>query len=281
MTPTFNQNALRTQLNALIAEFDSIERRAHDPVDLVWNYTAPEDQEVVALITSCLAYGRVELLKRAVTDVLDRLGPHPAEFLQAIDAKYLPDLFEGFVYRMSKGADVADLLAGVARLLHQYGSLENAYLASSADTHLGRASDLVRAIRARRIRQTVERGLRYLLPDPDDGSTCKRLHLFFRWMSRGPDTIDLGIWSNLNPAELIMPLDTHTSRLCRYIGLTERSTIDGKMADEVTSSLRLLDAQDPLKFDFALCHLGISRRCIHRRSDLHCPGCPIEDICML
>ncbi len=281
MAPIFNIHALNTQLNDLIAEFDSVERRAHDPVDLVWNYTDAEDQEVVALITSCLAYGRVELLKRAVADVLDKLGPHPAEFLRQVDTQSLPDVFEGFTYRMSKGADVADLLAGVAAQLHVYGSLEKAYLASSADSHLGRASDLVRSIRAGRIRQPVERGLRYLLPDPRDGSTCKRLHLFFRWVSRGPDTIDLGIWSHLSPADLIMPLDTHTSRLCRYIGLTERNTVDGKMADQVTASLRLLDANDPLRFDFALCHLGISRRCIHRRSDDHCPGCPIEEICML
>ncbi len=281
MSPIFNLNALNTQLNDLIEEFDSLERRAHDPVDLVWKYTSAEDQEVVALITSCLAYGRVALLKQAVADVLDRLGPHPAEFLQNVDTHCLPDLLDGFVYRMSKGVDVADLLAGISRQLHLHGSLEAAYLASSADTHLGRASDLVQAIRAGRIRQTVERGLKYLLPDPGDGSTCKRLHLFFRWVSRGPDTIDLGIWASLSPADLIMPLDTHTSRLCRYIGLTDRNTVDGKMANEVTASLRRLDAEDPLRFDFALCHLGISRRCIHQRSDDHCPGCPIEDICML
>lgn len=268
-------------LNDLITEFDSLERRAHDPVDLVWNYSAPEDQEVVALLTSCLAYGRVELLKRATSQILANLGPRPSQFLREVDHADLPVLLESFVYRMSRGADVADLLAGISHQLKTHGSLENAYLQSHAATHLGRASDFVQAIRAGRIRPNVERGLRYLLPDPADGSTCKRLHLFFRWVARGPDTIDLGIWQSLKPADLMMPLDTHTSRLCRYIGLTSRSSVDGKMAEEVTNSLRQLDPIDPLRFDFALCHLGISRRCIHRRSPDHCPGCPIEAICTL
>ncbi|MBA2663462.1 MAG: TIGR02757 family protein [Bradymonadaceae bacterium] len=272
---------LKPLLEELIERSAPDERRSHDPVDLVWNYQDPCDQEVVALITSCLAYGRVSLLKRAVAQVLAPMGHHPAEFLRTFKPADLPELYDGFVYRMSRAADIADLLAGIAHVILKHGSLEQAYRHHGGLSHTEAASELVRAVRAARLRSDMARGLAYLLPDPRDGSSCKRLHLFFRWVTRGPDGIDLGIWTAVSPADLIMPLDTHTSRLCRYIGLTDRSTVDAKMALEVTDSLRLLDPDDPLRYDFALCHLGISGRCIHRRSAEHCPGCPIEGVCTL
>jgi uncharacterized protein (TIGR02757 family) len=78
-----------------------------------------------------------------------------------------------------------------------------------------------------------------------------------------------------------MPLDTHTSRICRYIGLTDRKSVDGKTARQVTDALRELDPDDPIKYDFAICHLGISESCIHERSEEHCPDCPLESICRL
>jgi uncharacterized protein (TIGR02757 family) len=186
-----------------------------------------------------------------------------------------------FVYRMTRGEDVVDLLAGIHAVRDEYGSLEQAYASAPADDHLGRASHFVGELRAGRARDEFTRGLRYLLPDPADGSATKRLHLFFRWMGRGPDGIDLGLWSSLDPADLVMPLDTHTSRLCRYIGLTDRKSADLKAALEVTESLRMMDLDDPLKYDFPLCHLGISGGCIHRRSEEHCPTCPIESVCTL
>jgi uncharacterized protein (TIGR02757 family) len=131
------------------------------------------------------------------------------------------------------------------------------------------------------LRRDEARGFRYLLPDPADGSTTKRLHMFFRWVSRPADGIDLGLWESARPADLIMPLDTHTSRICRYIGLTTRASTDLKAAQQVTAALAVMRPEDPLYFDFAIAHLGISKRCIHRRSPDHCPGCPLDSVCGL
>jgi endonuclease III len=78
-----------------------------------------------------------------------------------------------------------------------------------------------------------------------------------------------------------MPLDTHTSRICRYLGLTARKSNDLKTVVEVTDSLRELDPEDPLRYDFAICHLGMSKQCIHRWSPDHCPTCPIEPVCQI
>lgn len=272
---------LKVALEGLLERCDFAERRRHDPVEFSWGYRDQCDREIVALLSSCLAYGRVELLKAAIAEVLEVLGDRPAARIDELGVDRLRARLTDFVYRMTRGDDVVDLLMAARRTQREFGSLEAAYRQSADRDHLERASGLVRALRARRVRDELERGLRYLLPDPADGSACKRLHLFFRWVGRGPDGIDLGTWESLEPSVLIMPLDTHTGRLCRYIGLCDRKSTDLKAAVEVTESLRMMDPDDPLKYDFALCHLGISGDCIHQRSEKHCPGCPIESMCTL
>lgn len=279
----FSSEYLKPFFEELLSRCDGMARRNVDPVGYVWEYEDPADQEVVALIASTLAYGRVELLRKAIAAVLRPLGAHPAHYLRTRhDApQILATLHEGFVYRMTRGPDVADLITAIAKVLHEHSSLEAAYSAGYEGDHLSAASRFVQLLRSQRLRPDLARGFAYLLPDPARGSAAKRLHLFFRWVVRGPDEIDLGLWKIPTPAQLRMPLDTHTSRLCRYIGMTNRNAVDGRTVEEVTSALQKLAPDDPLRYDFALCHLGIARQCIHRRSADHCPGCPIERICTL
>lgn len=265
------------------------ERLAEDPVGLVRPYERAEDREVAGLFASCLAYGRVDLLRPAVREALEPLGARPATRLREATDEQLREWWTGFNYRMTNGPDLRDLAFGLRTTLRTEGSIEALYLGDRADDapvtgpdeHLERASHLVHTLRSRRLRPDLERGFRYLLVDPADGSACKRLHLYFRWMVRGPDDVDMGLWDGVAPSALLMPLDTHTGRLCRYLGLLERKTIDGKAARIVAENLAEFDADDPLRYDFALCHLGISDRCIHRRCPDRCPSCPIEPACVL
>lgn len=265
------------------------QRRQNDPVGFVHRYRRERDREVVALFASCLSYGRVDLLRDAIDRALAPLGDHPAERLRNCSTKSLQHLWPDFTYRMTRGADLRDLAAAIAHTLRTESTLQKLYLGdrphqspvTDRGEHLRLASRFVGQLRSRRLRDAVERGFRYLLPDPNDGSACKRLHLFFRWIVRGPDAIDVGIWDRVDPGALIMPLDTHTGRLCRYLGLLERKTIDGKAARLVTRQLAALDDSDPLRYDFALCHLGISKQCIHRYCAQRCPSCPIEPACVL
>jgi endonuclease III len=99
-----------------------------------------------------------------------------------------------------------------------------------------------------------------------------------RWLTRPNDGVDLGLWS-LSPSRLILPLDTHTARLARWLGLSDRRTADRKMAVEATARLLLCDPADPMKYDMPLCHLGISRECRHAFVAEICSRCPLEGIC--
>ena len=105
--------------------------------------------------------------------------------------------------------------------------------------------------------------------------------MFLRWMVRGPDAVDFGHWSALGTHRLVMPLDTHVHRIGRYIGLTRRNQADWKTAVDITNALKQLDGVDPLRFDFALAHMGISGLCPSRRVESICKDCAIRNICTL
>jgi uncharacterized protein (TIGR02757 family) len=102
-----------------------------------------------------------------------------------------------------------------------------------------------------------ERSYEYLLPSPANGSACKRINMYFRWMVRPGDGIDRGVWKSVSPAALIVPVDVHVARIGRAWGMTRRATPDWRMAEEITASLREVDPSDPVRFDFALCRYGM------------------------
>lgn len=279
---------IKATLDRSIEKYSHLRRRDEDPVGIVWNYESDLDREIVGLFASSLAYGRVDLLRPATIKAMASLGPSPSVFLLDASTQQLQELWPDFVYRMTKGDDLIDLARAIQETLRSEGSPGNLYQEIWEDTpgqgvtrHLVTASTWVKTLRSRRLRSSLHRGFRYLLPDPEDGSTCKRLHLYFRWMVRPADGIDLGLWPSPSPADLVIPLDTHMTRFCRYLGFLERKSTDLKAALEVTEKLKTFCEEDPLLYDFPLCHLGISGDCIHKPSTEHCPRCPINSHCQL
>ena len=118
----------------------------------------------------------------------------------------------------------------------------------------------------------------FLFPDPRKGSACKRHNLFLRWVVRGGDGVDLGIWTVLGPRQLIVPVDTHMARLGKWLGLTSRHTVDGKMAEEITDAFRAVCPEDPVRFDFALNRIGILKACTVATRGT-CGLCPLGPAC--
>ncbi len=234
------------------------EARLADPVELVWNYPQAQDREVVALIAACLAYGRVSSIKRAIKTALLPLGPSPAQALHNYTLDGGLEALSSFVYRMTKGSDLAHLYQGLSTVLRKHGSLQACFVQHGTPKTRDLQQPLSTFVhQLRDASGSQSRGLRYLLPDPDTKGACKRMNLFLRWVVRGPDGIDLGLWDKVSPATLTIPLDTHINQICRGLGLATRKTQDWKLAREITENLRFMAPDDPLKYDFALCHLGI------------------------
>lgn len=281
--------ALKPYLDRLAAEYDH-RFLDSDPIALVRRHRDPEDREVVGLVASCLAYGNVATILGSVEDALSRLGSSPASALDRSSDADLLRRCRGFRHRFTRGRDLAALLAAAREMRRSHGSLRDFFLVghdpgketvrealiSFVDRVLDR--DLS-AFYARRPRPGD--GIRFLLPSPREGSGCKRLNLFLRWMVRRDDGVDLGLWGEVPSRQLLMPVDTHVARIAGNIGLTSRRTPGWEMTEEITASLRKLDPLDPVRYDFALCRLGILDACPRRRDRIKCAACPIRRVCLL
>ena len=125
----------------------------------------------------------------------------------------------------------------------------------------------------------LPRGLRYFVPSPTGGSGCKRGNLFLRWMVRSGDGVDLGVWTHLSPADLVMPIDRHVQRIAPLLGLVERTDGSWRTAAAITRSLATLCPEDPVRYDFALAHLGISDGCRASLVPPVCSPCPVRSLC--
>ncbi|MCB9552116.1 MAG: TIGR02757 family protein [Myxococcales bacterium] len=275
---------LKATLDALIAGYDHQGRRAADPIAFPHRWPAGPDREVVALFAGLLAYGRADLIGRALAEVTARMGPAPAAAAAADDPAAARRRFDGVVYRFTRGDDLARLWLGAGALIRESGSLGAAVMALD-DPAAPDLRPLLGRLRAALVAPTAamaeSRGFLHLLCDPAAGSACKRYNMWLRWMVRGPDEVDFGAWRALGPHRLTMPVDTHIHRISRALGLTARAQADWRCAVEITDALRRLDAADPLRYDFALAHLGISGACPRRQVPAICAGCPIRRICCL
>lgn len=271
---------LKPLLDRFYREYNFKERLVHDPIEFPHRYKNSRDIEVSAFIASAFAYGKVGLFKSAVEKILSRMGPSPYEFLLEFRPKKNSKLFEGIKYRFNENEDLIALIFILHKILLNNRSLENTFKAfyKSGDSTIEKGlSGFISALLEINTTPVYGKdvrpaGLRQLFPSPVNGSACKRANLFLRWMIRDKD-IDFGIWKGIPKNRLIVPLDTHIARISRCLGFTERRSQDWKMAVEITEALKRIDHEDPLKYDFALCHHGISGICKGMRQSDECKGC--------
>lgn len=224
-----------------------------DPIEFLYRYEDPSDREIVALVASCLAYGRVAQILRSVSTVLDRMQ-RPAQFLADASRESLHEALGDFKHRFTTGAELADLLYGSARVIAEYGSIEACFLAGyspEGETVLPGLSRFVEKIDG-----AAGQRLDFLLPSPERGSACKRLNLFMRWMVR-EDAVDPGGWDRVPASRLVYPLDTHIFHIGSTLGLTRRRQPNTLAALDITAAFRELAPNDPVRYDFALTRLGI------------------------
>lgn len=271
-------DAMRAHLDALVRSTDAAARLEADPLGLVRALGSDADREVGGLIAATLAFGNVVAIRRSIGRVYDALDGAPAHAADTMSEAQLARRLRGFVHRVYRGEHVARMLARAGALRRAHGSL-GAALAARMDTEtteglvvgLGRWAEALRGARP-------PRGLAHLVPDPAKGSASKRLFLYLRWMVRPDDGVDLGLWP-IAPRLLVIPVDTHVHRIAQNLGLTRRRDASLRTALEITDGLRRLDPNDPVRYDFALCHLGVSRECPSRRLEAKCARCVVRPVC--
>ncbi len=293
LRPSIN-NTLGVRLESLLGATSPEARLLADPIVFPRRYTQLDDIEVAAVFASGLAFGRVASFTPVIAAILDQADAHggPAAWVDGFSAAHASPLAP-LRYRWMDGADFALLAATLGEFRRGDVSLGQALTDLDDPTHatIGDALDgLILALRrcAMTVAQVDEwsalpRGFRYFLPRPTGGSACKRWCMMLRWMVRRPGPgaagIDMGVWSDISPSRLVMPLDTHVHRLGRLLGLTRRKDASWKTALDITASLRTLSPEDPLRHDFALAHLGISGTCRGTWHEDVCTPCPLRPVC--
>lgn len=267
---------LKERLDALAATFD-ITTIAPDPLQLVHRFDDPRDQEVAGLLAAAFAYGRADIIVANIGVVLARMTPSPYRYLAAFDRKEATKRFAGFAHRFHKTRELVDLFDCIAVAIRTHGTLGKLFEACYDERDADIGPSLARFTRSL-IGARRSPALRYLLTSPDDGSACKRMNLYLRWMIRRTSP-DLGLWTFVDPAKLVMPLDTHIHRITSFLGLNLRKSTDWKTARALTDRLAVFDASDPVRYDFALCRLGILDHCGIRKRKENCDVCLLNDVC--
>jgi uncharacterized protein (TIGR02757 family) len=275
---------LKPALDRLYTEFNAPDS-ATDPIQIVRRYTHPADVEVVGFCASALAFGRVASVLQSIERLVGVLGPQPADYVRQFEPSRDQSALAGIGHRWVRANDVVALVWLLRQMLDQAGSIEAFFSAGveAADEDVGPALDrfVARALkmnlRGAYGRVPARPGVAFFFPKPSRGSACKRLNLFLRWMVRR-DALDLGVWSSVAPSKLVVPLDTHVIRVARCLRLTRYTSPGWAMARDITRALRQLDPEDPIKYDFAICHLGMMNACGFKRTQADAQ-CPLRGLC--
>jgi uncharacterized protein (TIGR02757 family) len=246
----------REKLDELYALYNHREFVYPDPLAFLYDYHGFQDREIVGLIASSLAYGRVAQILKSVSSILERMNPSPYSFLLNSSRKTLLSRFTDFKYRFTTGKELASLLWALKCVIERYGSLYVCFTAglnNDDNTILPALSSFVKELNV-----SPSGRKNSLLPSPNRGSACKRLNLFLRWMVR-QDNVDPGGWSKVPVSKLIVPLDTHMHRICFKLNLTRRKQADMRTAIDITYAFRRIIPEDPVRYDFAITRLGIRK----------------------
>ena len=254
--------AIKQLLDQKVKQYNHIDFIEKDPISIPHLYTKQQDIEIAAFFAAIFAWGnRITIIQKS-KELLERMDNAPFEFCTQHQAKDLKKLV-GFAHRTFNDIDLLYCIAFFKQHYSTQKSLETAFF---KDQKTGKSLKTVEAglINFKNYFFSLEDApyrTKKHIASPENGSTCKRLNMFLRWMVRKDQHgVDFGLWKAISPADLIIPIDVHVARVSRTFGLISRPQIDWLTAIELTDFCRTLDARDPVKYDFALFSLGVTEK---------------------
>ncbi len=272
-------------LEALYRQFPFERSLAQDPLSCVRPLASdPVSAEVAGLFAATLAIGNVTAIRGAFANLERRIGHDFVGLTEPGGVARARTALRSFRHRWIRGDQLAFMAGRIAAVRQEYGSIGELFRGGLEEggfaVGLDRLAHALRGPAASTDR--APRGYRALFPSPTEGShsPCKRLTLYVRWMSR-TGFPDLGVWPGVPSSELRIPLDLHVHWIAYHLGLTQRRTRNWATVEEVTAQLRRVDPVDPIKYDFVLCHTGISGDCPKERDLSVCGPCVVRPDCLL
>ena len=226
-----------------------------DPVSIPHRFTAKEDIEVSGFFTATISWGQRKSILRNAESLMQLMEWEPHDFILSASPGELKR-FDRFVHRTFNAADVRVFVRAIRRIYDKHGGIETLF-SDGLKAHGSMAGAI------HHFREIFFSGCRVYrtfkhVSDPLKGSSCKRINMYLRWMVRSDASgVDFGIWKSIPSSSLMCPLDVHSGRVARKLGLLRRKQDDWKAVEELTNALRAFDAQDPVRFDFALFGAGV------------------------
>lgn len=247
---------IKVYLESIVERYERPEFIDSDPVSIPHGFEDPADIEIIGLFSALLAWGRRDILLTKLVDLCERMRFQPMKFVYNFNMDRDASALEGFVHRTFNSSDAAFMCMGLKSILREYGSLDQ-FAANIVGPKDPSADSFIENLSTRLLSGPPKLPVRMKkhLARPSTGSACKRLCLYLRWMVR-PGPVDLGIWSSISTSQLFLPLDVHSGRQARAVGLLARKTNDWRAVQELTDVCRTLDPNDPARYDFAFFGTG-------------------------
>ena len=270
-------NNLLPYLQNIYEKFNDSTYIHSDPISLTLNYQYSIDKEAVGFISSLFSYGSVPQIKSILNRLFSQFENNFVTNLVNCTEQELKYKTSGLYYRFYSEFDILVLLKFLKMVYSKHESLQTYFfngIANKVNYHQLIYDNWKQFLE----NHPKSNGLKFMLSNPVLGSANKRLLMFLRWMVR-KDNIDLGIWQTIYPSQLLFPLDTHTSRICFYLGLSENENANLKNALIITENLKKICEDDPVKYDFAISRLGILHECPKRKNIGKCINCTLFNVC--
>lgn len=252
-TPLPN-DALKEFLEAKVLEYNRPQFIETDPIQVPHRFSKKEDIEIAGFLTATIAWGNRKSILNNANRMMLLLDESPYDFVMNHHTSDLEQL-KSFVHRTFNGDDFIQFIKSLRHLYAHHNGLENVFA-----KHVEASSTQKAIHHFKTYFFEIEHTARTLkhVSDPLKNSAAKRINMFLRWMVRKDrQGVDFGIWKQISPAQLSCPLDVHSGQVARALGLLARTQNDAKALRELDQSLRQLDGQDPVKYDFALFGLGV------------------------
>ena len=249
------QHKLRLFLEEKVSQYNRPGFIQDDPIFVPHRFAEKADREIAGFLSATLAWGRRKSIVNNGMRLMRLMDNSPSDFVRRFSEKDL-QRFNGFVHRTFCATDLSFFLYSLKNIYQNYGGLEAVFHEGAS-----RGSGLKDGIcYFREVFFCLPHPARTLkhVSNPAAGSAAKRLNMFLRWMIRKDEGgVDFGIWDAFEPRDLYCPLDVHSGRVARRLGLLCRKQNDWKAVEELTASLKQLDADDPVRYDFALFGMGV------------------------
>lgn len=245
---------LKEFLDEKVSKYNTIDFIESDPISVPHKYSGKEDIEIAGLLAATISWGNRKMIVKNAHRMLDLIGESPYDFVMSHKKSQLAR-FEGYVHRTFNAVDLIYFITALKHIYKNKGGLEAVFHSHAEKDSLQPAIHHFRQVFFEI--PHPERTMKHV-SDPFNGSAAKKINMYLRWLVRKDKCgVDFGIWKSINASQLSCPLDVHSGNIARKLGLLTRTQNDAKAVAELDVNLRLLDSNDPVKYDFALFGLGI------------------------